>query len=168
MKKFIAGFTVATLFFGGMKIGELTTEKEILVQAETVLQAQPQFEGDTQTEALSTGDGLYNQDDIYGSSETEGIVNMPLKAKMDTHNGIDYFILSDGQGSFYVTMDYLEDGQNYIGFVDPETDKLISWMESEFVFDYESDWKNESYLQMDREVGRRLFGEQFNSFYGNL
>lgn len=156
-KKIAVSLLVAGAFIGGMKIDDISKEKENLAYAEI--------------EKVETKNVSHerNQDDIYATNKDEDLImQLPLKAKKDSLNGFDYFILSDGQGSFYVTMDYLEDGTNYIGFIDKETDELMEYIESDFVFDYESDWEKESYLMMDREVGRRLMKERFNGYISNF
>ena len=103
------------------------------------------------------------QNDIYNTEAINGVVQMPLRAVKDVYNGLEYFYLQDGQGSFYISFEDLTDGQNYVGFVDSKTDKLISVMESDFVFtsEFEEQFSSEEWIKEDNEVGRKLLNRMY-------
>lgn len=97
------------------------------------------------------------QDDIYAMKSEDGTIGyMPLKAKKASYNGIEYFYLQDGQGSFYISFDNLIDGQNYIGFVGKNDDKLYTYMKDDFKFDYEDWFHEKENIREDNSVAEKL------------
>lgn len=139
----------------------LAVEKESFGTEEIAGQNEPKYE---ETEVSSTR----NQDDIYLTEEVGGVIQVPLKAIKDTYVYMDYYLLTDGQGSIYVSTSQLVDGQNYVGFVNKETDELLDFMESDFMFDYETYWDDSTNLISELRVGQKLMDEKYGSAYNNL
>ena len=152
--------TLALLTIGGVFVANNTQqEKEILVKASTnFVEASPSKEFvNVRTEKT--------EQDIYAiESKQDGIVNMPLKAMYYKTGDIEYFLLQDGNGSFYISFDKtLIDGNNYIGFVG-YNDRLISTIDGNFEFSYEEIF-NDSEIKMESErVARKLFNKTVFKF----
>ena len=136
--------SLALLTVGGVFIANnIPEEKEILVTASTnFVEASPSKEE--------------NENDIYEiKSKEDGIQNIPLKATEHFDNGLQYFLLDDGQGSMYISFEKLKNGQNYIGFV-TYSDKLVSVIESDFEFTYQEIFNDEEYRKLSKDVSKRL------------
>ena len=136
--------SLALLTVGGVFIANnIPEEKEILVTASTnFVEASP-----------SKAD---NEKDIYAiKSKEDGIQNIPLKATEHFDNGLQYFLLDDGQGSMYISFEDLKNGQNYIGFV-TYSDKLVSVIESDFEFTYQEIFNDEEYRKLSKDVSKKL------------
>ena len=136
--------SLALLTVGGVFIANnIPEEKEILVTASTnFVEASPSK--------------TRNENDIYAiKSKEDGIQNIPLKATEHFDNGLQYFLLDDGQGSMYISFEDLKNGQNYIGFV-TYSDKLVSVIESDFEFTYEEIFNDEEYRTLSKDVSKKL------------
>lgn len=93
--------------------------------------------------------------DVFQMNVTPGNHTLPLKAVKDTVNGIDYFLLTDGQGSFYISYDtVLKDGGNYIGTI--TNGKVTALEPSDFVFTYEDYFTDPDFNTYDIEIGRYM------------
>lgn len=107
--------------------------------------------------SVTTVSSTKTEADIY---EDDGLLlTLPLKATAATYRGIDYYYLSDMQGSFYISFEDLVDGQNYIGFVSVADDKLLTYVESDFEFSFEEDWNNEKWMVQDLKVSQDMVAE---------
>ena len=155
VKKFaIITLSSLSLFVNPVDVLSPTQEKEILPNLESA--AEISVDQTNLSESRT-------QNDIYNTEAINGVVQMPLRAVKDVYNGLEYFYLQDGQGSFYISFEDLTDGQNYVGFVDSKTDKLISVMESDFVFtsEFEEQFSSEEWIKEDNEVGRKLLNRMY-------
>ena len=136
--------SLALLTVGGVFIANnIPEEKEILVTAsKNFVEASPSKTRD--------------ENDIYAiKSKEDGIQNIPLKATEHFDNGLQYFLLDDGQGSMYISFEDLKNGQNYIGFV-TYSDKLVSVIESDFEFTYQEIFNDEEYRTLSKDVSKKL------------
>ena len=89
---------------------------------------------------------------------------MPLKAMYYKTGDIEYFLLQDGNGSFYISFDKtLIDGNNYIGFVG-YNNRLIGTIDGNFEFSYEEIF-NDSEIKMESDiVAKKLFDKKVFKF----
>ena len=145
--------SLALLTVGGVFIANnIPEEKEILVTASTnFVEASPSK--------------ARNENDIYAiKSKEDGIQNIPLKATENFDNGLQYFLLDDGQGSMYISFEDLKNGQNYIGFV-TYSDKLVSVIESDFEFTYQEIFNDEEYRKLSKDVSKRLLDKVVFKFW---
>ena len=144
--------TIAMLTIGGVFIANnIPEEKEILVKASKNFVEASQSKEE-------------NENDIYAiKTKEDGIQNIPLKATEHFDNGLQYFLLDDGQGSMYISFEDLKNGQNYIGFV-TYSDKLISVIESDFEFTYEEVFNDEEYRKLSKDVSKRLLDKKVFKF----
>ena len=155
--------TLAMLLTSGVFIANnIPEEKEILVTASTnFVEASPSKEeseksADEWVIANKSKTKTRNENDIYAiKSKEDGIQNIPLKATEHFDNGLQYFLLDDGQGSMYISFEELKNGQNYIGFV-TYSDKLVSVIESDFEFTYQEVFNDEEYRKLSKDVSKRL------------
>ena len=155
--------SLALLTVGGVFIANnIPEEKEILVTAsKNFVEASPSKEdneksADAWVIANKSKTNTRNENDIYAiKSKEDGIQNIPLKATEHFDNGLQYFLLDDGQGSMYISFEDLKNGQNYIGFV-TYSDKLISVIESDFEFTYQEIFNDEEYRKLSKDVSKRL------------
>ena len=86
--------SLALLTIGGVFVANnIPEEKEILVTAsKNFVEASPSK--------------TRNENDIYAiKSKEDGIQNIPLKATEHFDNGLQYFLLDDGQGSMYISFE---------------------------------------------------------------
>ena len=145
--------TIAMLTIGGVFIANnIPEEKEILVKASKNFVEASQSKEE-------------NENDIYEiKSKEDGIQNIPLKATEHFDNGLQYFLLDDGQGSMYISFEDLKNGQNYIGFV-TYSDKLVSVIESDFEFTYEEIFNDEEYRKLSKDVSKRLLDKVVFKFW---
>lgn len=152
--------TLAMLLTSGAFFeNNIPEEKEIMVKASAnFVEASPSKEiANVRTEKTEI--------DIYAiESKYDGIANIPLKAMYYKTGDIEYFLLQDGNGSFYISFDKtLIDGNNYIGFVG-YNDRLISTIDGNFEFSYEEIF-NDSEIKMESErVAKKLFDETVFKF----
>ena len=102
--------------------------------------------------------------DIYAiESKADGIVNVPLKAMYMNDGGVEFFLLADGNGAFYISFDDLIDGNNYIAFV-TYNDKLVSVIDGHFKFTYEENFSDAEYMAEYERIGKELVSEKIFKF----
>ena len=163
--------SLALLTVGGVFIANnIPEEKEILVTASTnfvgasTSKEENEKFADEWVIANKSKTKTRNENDIYEiKSKEDGIQNIPLKATEHFDNGLQYFLLDDGQGSMYISFEKLKNGQNYIGFV-TYSDKLINVIESDFEFTYEEVFNDEEYRKLSKHVSKRLLDKKVFKF----
>lgn len=83
----------------------------------------------------------YTEIDVYGMNQDySSVYHLPLKAMSVDVDGFKSFLLTDNEGSIFLSFDDLVDGGNYIGTVyktNSGREVLNSLMQSEFTFNYE-------------------------------
>ena len=105
----------------------------------------------------------FTENDIYNMNESynDKIIHLPLKAMRVKNGNNEYTVLHDGQGSFYVTLDLLENGKNYIGTIENDYDEIILLEKSDFSFTYEEDFIK--YYELDYEYSLEFINETYNN-----
>ena len=102
-------------------------------------------------------DSEYNEESIYDMSENyDGIYHLPVRAMKMTKGNMTYFLLTDGNGSSFVSTEDLIDGQNYIAncYTIKDKEVLTSVTQSLFVFTegVEKGFENKEFFRQEFEM----------------
>ena len=167
----IAAATIGGVFYGNHNKSEeqaapTVTEKRILTNENGTFTEKHYSD----TKQVSDADGgeydvtRGTEKDIYAiESKADGIINVPLKAMYMQDGGVEFFLLADGNGAFYISFDDLIDGNNYIGFV-TYSDKLVSVIDGHFKFTYEENFSDAEYMAEYERIGKELVSEKIFKF----
>lgn len=102
-------------------------------------------------------DSEYNEESIYEMNDSyDGIYHLPVRAMKMTKGNMTYFLLTDGNGSSFVSTEDLIDGQNYIAncYTIKDKEVLTSVTQSSFVFTevMEKGFENKEFFQQEFEM----------------